>query len=89
MAAIQTFISEGVRQGKRIRGAGIRHSWGKVFSDPQNLLVSLYPYKVAKGTSRQLEEYAVQMTEVENALAYRNVEHLCLIRKVGEVEVAE
>jgi hypothetical protein len=89
VAAIQSFVSEGVKQGKRIRGAGIRHSWGHVFSDPQNLLVSLYPYRVAKGTSRQLEEYAMQMTEVENALSYEKIEHLCLIRKVGEVEVAE
>jgi hypothetical protein len=56
---IQTFVRNGVRAGKRIRGAGIRHSWGSIFSDPEQLLVSFYPYKVAKGTSRQLEEYAV------------------------------
>lgn len=41
---IQKFVKNGVQNGKRIRGAGIRHSWGKIFSDPSQLLVSFYPY---------------------------------------------
>ncbi len=31
---IQSFVKAGVQAGKRIRGSGIRHSWGKIFSDP-------------------------------------------------------
>lgn len=77
---VQNFVREGVKQGKRIRGAGIRHSWGKIFSDPEQLLVSFYPYKVAKGTSRVLEDWAVTMTEVEYVLAYDKIEHLGEIR---------
>ena len=58
ISVIQDFVLNKVAQGKKIRGAGIRHSWGKVFADPNQCLVSFYPYKVAKGTSRVLEDYA-------------------------------
>lgn len=83
---VQRFVREGVKQGKRIRGAGIRHSWGKIFSDPEQLLVSFYPYKVAKGTSRVLEDWAVTMTEVEDVLEHDKIEHLNQIRYLGVIE---
>jgi hypothetical protein len=89
VAEIQKFVGNGVRAGKRIRGAGIRHSWGSIFSDPEQLLISFYPYKVAKGTSRQLEDYAIRMMAAEESLEYDHIESLCMIRMVGESEVKE
>jgi UDP-N-acetylenolpyruvoylglucosamine reductase len=35
--------------------------------------------------SRQLENYSIAMTKAEETLAKDNIEHLCMIRKVGEV----
>jgi hypothetical protein len=52
ISEIQKFVARNsVELGKRTRGSGIRHSWGNVFSDPNNYLVSFYPYEVATGTS--------------------------------------
>jgi hypothetical protein len=89
VALVQQFVANAVKLNKRIRGAGTRHSWSNIFSDPGQLLVSFYPYKVAKGTSRVVEDWARQMTEVEEVMAYKGIEHLCLIRKVGEIDSIE
>jgi hypothetical protein len=58
---------------KRIRGSGIRHSWASIFADPEQLLVSFYPYNVAIGTSFKLESWAVKMQQVEKQLIKENV----------------
>jgi hypothetical protein len=44
---------------------------------------------VAKGSSRQLENYAKAMITAEESLAHDGIENLCMIRKVGEVEATE
>lgn len=87
MPQLQQFVRDNVKEGKRIRGAGIRHSWGHIFSDPNQYLASFYPYDVAVGYSWELEVYAQNMTKLEETLSADGIEHLCSIRKVGEVEV--
>lgn len=51
---LQQFVRDNVKDGKKIRGAGIRHSWGNVFADPDNYLASFYPYDVSVGYSWEL-----------------------------------
>ena len=67
----------------------MRHSTGALYSDPEEYLISFFPYKIAKGTSRQLEDYATHMLAADQCLAYDNIESLGMVRKVGEVDVEE
>lgn len=48
---IQEFVKLGALEGKRIRGSGSRHSWSKIFSDANQLLVSFYPFQITDATS--------------------------------------
>lgn len=79
---IQDFVISNSGKGLRTRGSGIRHSWGSVFSDPKNFLVSFYPYDVATGTSWDLENYATEMLNLEKKLGPNGVQHLGMIRKI-------
>lgn len=75
--------------GKRIRGSGIRHSWGNIFSDPQNCMVSFYPYSIATGNSAKIEKWAREMDQLNDKLNDQNIENLCSIQKVREIQVQE
>ena len=40
---IQEYVKKVVGKGKSVRGSGLRHSWGHIFADPHQFLVSFYP----------------------------------------------
>lgn len=64
ISSIQQFIKLASRQGKRVRGAGLRHSWSNIFADPNQYLVSFYPFDVVEGTTDVIEYYANAMTQL-------------------------
>ena len=77
-------MSSNSSRNSRTRGSGIRHSWGSVFADKDQYLVSFYPYEVATGSSWELEDYANKMLKIEEQLGPNGIEHLGMIRKVGD-----
>ncbi|CAM6005456.1 unnamed protein product [Sphagnum balticum] len=57
-------------QGKRVRACGLRHSWGNIFADEGQFLISMYPRELIGQKSHVIEDY---FKEVIKSKAYDHV----------------
>ena len=72
---ISKVIKFAKRKGKRIRAAGMKHSWTELFSDNEEYLMYLLPLEVTdhlsfariglQGVEAELEKWASELTGIE------------------------
>lgn len=48
-----------IKENKRVRGAGFRHTWSNMYSNNNEILVSLLSLSLATGSSSEVHEDAV------------------------------
>jgi hypothetical protein len=60
---VKAYILKAKREGKKIRGAALRHSWSSIFADEGQYLISMYPHKIAVGSSEAVEAYSNDIME--------------------------
>lgn len=59
VAGVQSIINLAIKEKKRVRGAGFRHTWSDMYSKDGEILVSLLSLSLATGTSSEVHQDAI------------------------------
>lgn len=65
VAGVQSIINLAIKEKKRVRGAGFRHTWSDMYSNDGEILVSLLSLSLATGSSSQVHQDAIDGTPTE------------------------
>lgn len=71
VTGVQNVVQWATAKGKKVRGAGFRHTWANMYSSNENVLVSMIPVSIATDTHNVLQRPPLK--RIEDGLSFVEV----------------